>query len=47
MDLLDAGDYDGDGRSEVLFWSSGEDVDGYVLMYDGFTKSAEFKWSYH
>ena len=47
MDLLDAGDYDGDGHSEMIFWTSGENRDGYVLVYDDFAKRAEFYWHYH
>lgn len=47
MDLVDAGDYDGDGLSELLFWTSGDDVDAYVLMYDDFSKQARFYWNYH
>ena len=47
MDLVDAGDYDGDGKSELLFWTSGDDRDSYVLMYDDFAKRSEFYWNYH
>ncbi|MBI5890342.1 MAG: hypothetical protein HZB47_06650 [Nitrosomonadales bacterium] len=45
--LLDEGDYDEDGKSEVLFWSSGYNEDGYVLYYDDFRKKVPFKWHYH
>ncbi len=45
--LIDAGDYDGDGRSEMVFRKSGYDYDGYVLFYDGFRRQAEFGWNYH
>jgi hypothetical protein len=47
LDLLDAGDYDGDGHSELIFWMSGEDLDGYVLVYDDLSKRVEFSWNYH
>jgi hypothetical protein len=47
MELVDAADYDGDGKTEFLFWSSGYDNDGYRLMFDGFAKTAEYLWSYH
>ncbi|HEY2378281.1 MAG TPA: hypothetical protein VGH98_20050 [Gemmatimonadaceae bacterium] len=47
MDLVDAGDYDGDGKSELLFWRAGDDVDAYVLIYDDFSKQVEFYWNYH
>lgn len=47
LDLIDVGDYDGDGHSEALFWSSEYNRDGYVLLWDGFQKRAEFLWRYH
>jgi len=47
MELLDAGDYDKDGRSEFLFWYSSYNKDGYVLVYDGRRQKAEYLWSYH
>lgn len=45
--LLDAGDYDGDGTSEIIFFSSGYNRDGYVMLYDNLTKQVEHSWSYH
>ena len=47
LQLIDAGDYDADGTSEVMFWSSGYNKDGYVLYYDDLLKRVEFKWNYH
>jgi len=47
MELVDAGDYDKDGHSELLFWFSAYDKDGYVLVYDGQRQKAEYLWSYH
>ncbi len=47
MWLLDAGDYEGDGKSEVLFAVAGYDLGGYRLYYRDFTKSAEFLFGYH
>lgn len=50
MSFLDAGDYDGDGRSEVLFWRGNAAwwgaQDGYVMFYDDFRKSIEDLWKY-
>jgi hypothetical protein len=47
MELVDAGDYDKDGHSELLFWFSGYNRDGYVLAYDQLRRKAEYIWSYH
>jgi hypothetical protein len=46
--LVDAGDYDGDGHSEVIFWrSEGDNNQGYVLVSDGFRSRTAFEWNYH
>jgi len=45
--LLDAGDYDGDGKSEVVFFVSGYNEDGFALFYDSFRKFVVSTWSYH
>lgn len=47
MWLVDAGDYDGDGQSEVLFSIDRYNRGGYKLFYDDFKKSVEFIFSYH
>jgi hypothetical protein len=47
QELIDIGDFDGDGRIEALFWFSGYNEDGYVLYFDRFEKSAIFTWGYH
>jgi hypothetical protein len=47
LKLLDAGDYDGEGRSAVIFKLQSYDKDGYVLFYDGFRRKASFTWIYH
>jgi hypothetical protein len=51
-EMVDAGDYDGDGKSEVIFYiAQGKDVDveteGYVLFYDHFSHSVRFVWENH
>jgi len=47
LSLLDASDYDGDGKTEFLFWYSGYNRDGYVLFSEHFRQRAEFTWNYH
>jgi hypothetical protein len=47
MRLLEAGDYDGDGESEVLFAIDGYNLGGYRLFCRNFTKSTEFVFAYH
>jgi hypothetical protein len=44
--LIDAGDYGGDGHSELVFAKSSYDYDGYLMFYDDFRQSATFGWSY-
>jgi hypothetical protein len=45
--LVDAGDYDGDGKSELLFSLSQYNRGGYMLYYDQFRKHVAFEYSYH
>ena len=47
MWLVDAGDYDNDGKSEVLFSIEGYNRGGYRLFYKDFNKKAEFLFAYH
>ena len=48
LTLLDAGDYDNDGRSEVVFLiSQGENTDGFVLFDSAFGKPVTVTWDYH
>lgn len=48
MSLLDAGDYDNDGKSEVVFsLSQGENTDGFVLFDASFEKKTSLLWHYH
>ncbi len=50
--LVDAGDYDGNGKSEVIFYiaESENDVEveteDYVLFYDDFQHSVRFTWNW-
>jgi len=45
--LVDAGDYDDDGKSELIFSINREDEGGYEIWYDNFKKNATFKFVYH
>lgn len=47
LTLVDAGDYDEDGKSEVIFFVSGYNEDGYAIYYDSFRKNVSWTWSYH
>lgn len=47
MWLVDAGDYDNDGQSEVIFSIDREDRGGYELFYNDFRKRATFQFAYH
>lgn len=47
MWLVDAGDYDNDGRSELVFSVDDYDLGGYRLFYDHFEKKVAFEFSYH
>lgn len=45
--LVDAGDYDADGASDLLFWHSGYNKDGYILLSPIIGGRSEYLWSYH
>lgn len=47
LQLIQFGDFDGDGKSEALFFRSGYNDDGYVLFHEEMTKTAKFNWGYH
>jgi hypothetical protein len=47
LELLEFGDFDGDGKSEGLFFLAGYNLDGYVLFHEGMTKQARYFWGYH
>jgi len=47
LSVVDAGDYDNDGKSEMMFWYSGYNEDGYTLFYDDFKKRVDYHWKYH
>jgi hypothetical protein len=45
--LVDAGDYDNDGRSELVFSINRDNEGGYEIYYDNFKKHATFRFNYH
>ena len=47
MWLVDAGDYDHDGRSELVFSINRDNEGGYEIYYDDFKKHAIFQFNYH
>jgi hypothetical protein len=47
LSLVDAGDYDGDGHSELLFWHTDTNQDGYALVFDDLRKRVDLWWHYH
>jgi hypothetical protein len=48
MSLLDAGDYDNEGNSELIFIvNQPEDFDGFVLYDANLRKQGSLIWSYH
>lgn len=47
MTLIDAGDYDGDGKTEVVFLVSRYNKGGYIMYYDDFKQNVDFLFGYH
>ena len=47
MFLVDAGDYDNDGHSELVFAIDRYNRGGYILYWADFSKSATFAFTYH
>lgn len=47
MWLVDAGDYDDSGSSQLLFSIDAENTGGYRIVYQHCAKSAEFSFHYH
>jgi hypothetical protein len=47
LTFVDAGDYDADGASELVFQLSDYNRGGYVIFYEHLAKHAEFAFSFH
>jgi hypothetical protein len=45
--LVDAGDWDGDGRSELLTWTAAYNEEGFDLWWDDARHHATVRWSHH
>jgi hypothetical protein len=45
--LVDAGDYDNEGKSELIFSINREDEGGYEIWYGDVKKHATFRFAYH
>lgn len=47
MYLLDVADIDGNGDVEAVFFWSGYNEDGYLLLHNGLRNQKVFSWQYH
>lgn len=47
MTFVDAGDYDGDGKSEIIFQVSRYNKGGYIMYFDDFKQNVDFMFGYH
>ena len=47
LQLADAGEYDNDGKSELVFAINRDKRGGYVLLNKDFKKRAVFEFGYH
>lgn len=47
MTLVDAGDYDGDGKTELIFQVSRYNQGGYIMYFDDFKQNVDFLFGYH
>jgi hypothetical protein len=47
LQFVDAGDFDGDGKSEVVFAITTGNTGGYDLRYNDFARQAVFAFNYH
>lgn len=47
LSLVEIADFDADGATEALFWSSAYNEDGYVLWSRDFQERAALLWHYH
>ncbi|MBK8794809.1 MAG: hypothetical protein IPN59_17200 [Holophaga sp.] len=47
LELVGTGDFDGDGQSELLFWHSRYNENGYLLFSSNSIEKAKYLWGYH